>query len=667
MGGNLCYCRVLLSFSLWIMAVYPAQGLSVLSVEAIDKSHVEVRFDLPVVSTIYNYTILNEGPLGVPTHLETKEQGRIAILTFGFEFATDESYLLQMAAIYAVGDKGNSLGVRSVLFAWSRLEYLSVVISEVMAKPADWSHQIPEVEYVEIYNRGNDPVDLQHLLFYYGDKSYPFPPYMLASGSFVVICKAEQAALFPSSVAVVPMISFPVMANTAKLLFLETKASKLLSLVDYKESWHSDRYKRLGGWSLECMTLDNPLSDPTRWGSSIDPSGGTPGRANSLFAEDIPDDIAPILKYWAMVEPDRLYLLFSEPMSPTVLADQSHYQISGGLTVSALTIAYPMADQMWITLSDSLSYDEVIAFTVSELEDLSANKLAVPIVLSLVRGAPISGQDLVINEVLFNPTSGGFDYIEIYNRGDKPLDLSDLLLTTMSDNGELSTLYRVIEYSRPILPQRYLLLSKDSEWVIGEYDVGVGVDRISLPGFPSLPDDHATILLLSRAGEQIDRFSYTDKMHSPWLKFKEGYALERLHPSLSSSDAGSWSSSAVRGTPGLENSQYREPEDSGDHEVVIEECVFSPNGDGWQDQLEISYLLSQTGDAVANISVFTPTGNRVARVVEQQILGPSGSLFWDGRSASGSLLDSGIYLIYVEICYAWGWVSRYKQAIAIEL
>src|SRR3546814_2643108 len=36
--------------------------------------------------------------------------------------------------------------------------------------------------------------------------------------------------------------------------------------------------------------------------------------------------------------------------------------------------------------------------------------------------------EVVINEILFNPVEGGADYVEIYNRSGKILDLKDLQL-----------------------------------------------------------------------------------------------------------------------------------------------------------------------------------------------------------------------------------------------
>ncbi|MBK7438466.1 MAG: lamin tail domain-containing protein [Saprospiraceae bacterium] len=70
--------------------------------------------------------------------------------------------------------------------------------------------------------------------------------------------------------------------------------------------------------------------------------------------------------------------------------------------------------------------------------------------------------DLVINEILFNPVSGGSDYVELYNRSSKIFSLKDLIIRNELNNQE-----RSITASSLVLPGTDWVLSASppSFWI----------------------------------------------------------------------------------------------------------------------------------------------------------------------------------------------------------
>ncbi len=78
--------------------------------------------------------------------------------------------------------------------------------------------------------------------------------------------------------------------------------------------------------------------------------------------------------------------------------------------------------------------------------------------------------------------------------------------------------------------------------------------------------------------------------------------------------------------------------------------VFTPNGDGANDELIIRYVLFRLPSAVPVVlDVYRLDGRRVARVAAGlQDSGPQ-TLRWDGRDASGALLPPGIYLTTIDL------------------
>ncbi|MDZ7848102.1 MAG: lamin tail domain-containing protein [Owenweeksia sp.] len=59
--------------------------------------------------------------------------------------------------------------------------------------------------------------------------------------------------------------------------------------------------------------------------------------------------------------------------------------------------------------------------------DCNGNVGALDTLLFALPSLPQAGE-LIINELLFNPPSGGADFVEIYNHSDKYFDLSNLRL-----------------------------------------------------------------------------------------------------------------------------------------------------------------------------------------------------------------------------------------------
>ena len=64
---------------------------------------------------------------------------------------------------------------------------------------------------------------------------------------------------------------------------LNSELGKIIDEVSYTPSWHTSTIKRDGGWTLERIYPGNSCALAGHWTSATDPSGGTPGRQNSVF------------------------------------------------------------------------------------------------------------------------------------------------------------------------------------------------------------------------------------------------------------------------------------------------------------------------------------------------------------------------------------------------
>ncbi len=92
--------------------------------------------------------------------------------------------------------------------------------------------------------------------------------------------------------------------------------------------------------------------------------------------------------------------------------------------------------------------------------------------------------------------------------------------------------------------------------------------------------------------------------------------------------------------------------------VEVDPEVLTPNGDGINDEVRISYTLLQlTGEAPVDISIYDVLGRRVRGVYRGKErngrYAQSGGVYaykvWDGRDGDGHLVPPGIYVYKITV------------------
>jgi hypothetical protein len=184
--------------------------------------------------------------------------------------------------------------------------------------------------------------------------------------------------------------------------------------------------------------------------------------------------------------------------------------------------------------------------------------------------------------------------------------------------------------------------------------------------FPNFNSEQGSVLLKDNTGVILDAFDYSDNMHFPLLKKTKGVSLERSRFDGQTNDPKNWhsaSESAGYGTPGYRNSQF-EPDTAFADAIQINPAIFSPDGDGYQDRLEIKYKFSEPGITMS-ISVFNSQGYLVRRLIKHEYLGTQGRFSWDGIRDDGTKALPGIYVLYFEFFDLQGHVRKYKKAVVL--
>lgn len=312
---------------------------------------------------------------------------------------------------------------------------------------------------------------------------------------------------------------------------------------------------------------------------------------------------------------------------------------------------------------------ETLQIIVRMANDYSADKVILDEII--VTGEekplePIGYGDILISEVLFNPVSGGNDYVEIYNNSAKEILISRLYLASRDNDLKLTQVYPLSTLKKNFLPGGYLALTKDTNGVFPWFDIQCRTCFLQMPKFPSFNNDFDYVVLLDEKMQVIDELFYTEKMHHILLAEEKGISLERISFTQKTNDFTNWHSASTTsgyGTPGYENSQF-EIEDISAPNIVFTPESFSPNFDGYNDEYKIQYTLDKPG-FVANISIFDATGKFVMKLVNNEILGTSGTIEWNGKDQTGQLKSIGVYIVLVEIFNTAGEVFRYKDGVVL--
>ncbi|MCL1932550.1 MAG: lamin tail domain-containing protein [Candidatus Azobacteroides sp.] len=530
-----------------------------------------------------------------------------------------------------------------------------VVFSEIMANPGG-----TDPEYVELYNRSNKTFNLANCLYYYGTNSYKLPDAEIKPQEYFVLTKTTAVANFPEDVKVFGVTSFPTMANTGRLLMFGLSDGTLISWFEYSDKMYGSNEKKAGGWSLECIDSENKSNAASNWiGSDI--AGGTPGRENSVKAVN-PDSEIPTIVDIQTLENNEIKLTFSKPMNRTTLTDKSAYTLSdNSYEITALTPNYPQGTEVILRFSALPPQGVMIELELTGVKDRSGFELENKTVL-LGSGYEATENEIVINEILFNPPTGGNEYVEIYNKSDKAFDLRFLSITSRKpSDGSFNSLYALATTPLLLQPQQYLVITKSKDLVCSFYECRPSSDFVELSVMPSLANTSGcAVLINNRTNEIIDEFAYNENMHTAGISNKKGIALERTDVNLPTNDPENWHSASAAsgfGTPGYQNSQS----------VItgIKEGITVTYPEINSDNYSIRYRFESPGYR-CRAYVYDMTGKMITVIANNELLGTEGELIWNGKRNSGQTLTPGIYLIYMEVYDTKGVVKTYKKPTVVK-
>ncbi|HEX4850259.1 MAG TPA: lamin tail domain-containing protein, partial [Puia sp.] len=506
-----------------------------------------------------------------------------------------------------------------------------VVIDEILADPSPVVG-LPNAEFIELRNKSGSSYNLRYWKISNGITSATLKEdFILEPDSFLILCAKSAADDYQRFGTTMGITGFPSLNNDKGTISLFSAEGMTIHSVSYNPGWFQNAFKSDGGWSIEMIDPRNACGGSLNWIASRDPVGGTPGKLNSVDGKN-PDFRPPHLLRTYTLDNTNLVAVFDEPLDSALASSNLLYEIEPaiGFPDSALPIP-PAFVETRLHLTHAMQTNIIYRLKCHDLADCTGNSMGT--IAETRTGMPSLPEtsDLIINEILFNPPSNGYDYLEIYNKSDKIVDLNKMFVANKTASGSLNDWIRLATIPLLCFPGDYFAFTENANWTQVNFSVKNPEMLVELSSLPSMPDDHGYLMLMDHQGKGIDSLEYDHSWQFALLDKEDGVALERINYNKPTQDQSNWASAASTagfGTPTAQNSQFN-PGQLIAGSLSILPKIFSPDNDGFEDYCIINYKLPEPG-YVANIILFDLAGRPVRYLTQNAILGMEGSFRWDG-------------------------------------
>ncbi|RZL19174.1 MAG: hypothetical protein EOO89_04105, partial [Pedobacter sp.] len=528
-----------------------------------------------------------------------------------------------------------------------------VIINEIYANPISVGGT-SETEFVELLNTTGSYILLNKWSYSDLTTSYEFGSDTLRPYELMILYPLNSIQNFNTSRSI-GLSKWPTLNNDGDVLTLSDAAGFEIDKVSYGSDWYRSQQKKQNFHSLELIDPANICKGIQNWIGSKDP-GGTPGTVNSSFRSQLSDSKPKIISV-SIIDSTHVSIQFDKYMDSNTVTNFLNYTVNNGVGFPVASIINS-AEFNSVTVQFGVSLENGIEYkiNISGVSDCAGN-IADGKEFQLYLAKPILKGDVLISEALFNPRVGGVDFVEIYNNSRERKDLQQLFITNKHAQDTLLNLRQVSLVQQFLDPGRYAVLTSAPLIVEGQYNVLIN-DPVQV-ALPSFQVSSGAISIFS-GGVVIDAFDYTEEMHIPLLKIAKGVSLERISFQLATNAKGNFTSaSAVAGfaTPGYKNSVSTDGA-SLKKQFKIYPKVFSPDGDGIDDLLTVSFSFPSPG-SMGSIDIYDDKGVLQKRLLKNVNLGTTGTVVWDGMDEQGNLCKIGIYFLKLEIFDLTGSRSKY--------
>ncbi len=527
------------------------------------------------------------------------------------------------------------------------VEPYDIMITELMIDPNPVVG-LPNFEWIELYNRSAENINLADFRYSSGATKYKLPSYDLASGAYVMLCDDSDIVELRTFGEAIDIKTFPSLTNGGDAATLEDASGQLIHEVVYSRSWYGNTSKDDGGYTLELINPDDPCLAASNWIASSSASGGTPSAQNSNWARR-PPSMGILAQRVVAISDSEIEVSFDR--IPSTGLSEMDFSIAPSIGIVDIMEVADDLRSYRIVLRDNLMSGVTYTLTIDgSTEDCVGGSNNTDQNIDFVLPESYSAGDIIINELLFNPIGTESDYIEIYNRSGKFIDVEQLMIGNLDMDGSGST--RSIDPSYILAPEDYLVLTENRAALLLRYPAAIAakVLEVDLPSFNN-NDGNVTLFLDDNGMDVIiNALDYTEDMHHAAIDDYEGVALERVDADVESNVVSNWQSGAASsgyGTPTRVNSQSIDGTPSTVDFVFLEQKTFYPSGTR-AEVLDIVFQVDRP-DYIGTLDIYDGSGRHIHRLASNQLIGRHDVYQWNGRNQQGHMMNAGVYIIVVQL------------------
>ncbi len=525
-----------------------------------------------------------------------------------------------------------------------------VVINEFLYRPGGGV-----TRFLELYNRSDHSVNLQGwsigrgtgtpITLQTGDAPIVLPP------DEHIVITADDSWVSEEAENVKTVSSIPAFSSLGDAIFIRNEQATTIDTLRYSPNWGGNQEGR----SAERLDPEAASNDPVNWTTNED--GHTAGFINDNYE---PDEIPPEQIFSGIKQDETLQVYFDQHIR---LDEETETTFSyNGTQLDVLEFDRHNADGLILESPGDLPDDQDAILVADNLTDVAGNttsETSTPI------ARPIEEGNVVINEIMYQPVSDRYtdrpdqsEFLEFYNKQPYAISLEGVFIHDEPDrDDETSDINPATTRGKWIPAEDYAVIHGDPEPEFSntrlarffELEDGMHVlraDRTTL----SLPDREYEINFADSSRNVIDQVRYHPNWHNENLADVRGRSLERIRPEGESSDGRNWSTTTHNdgGTPLSQNTLFSDPTEAPEDEgITLDPDPFSPNADGRDETLNISWQLEET-DYMMRIRIYDRQGRLVRTLAEGEQAGVEGTITWDGMKDDGTENRVGFYVVLFE-------------------
>ena len=510
-----------------------------------------------------------------------------------------------------------------------------IIITEIMADPTP-SHGLPEKEYIELYNSTNQEISLKGIILEYQTSTVEFPEGSILPEEYLIVCRSNNVSFLEPYGKVIGLSKFSLLNGGAHLRLLN-KEGEVIHQVAYSADWYTTGKDQ--GYALEIKDLNSACKEFGNWASSEAEVGGSPGKVNSI-ASVVNDTTGPLILQTNEKDDYTVHLIFDESISS---GSVENIMLSSSIGIASIRFSDSLQNMLVIQFQESIPKNNIVSIEIDGVEDCLGNLADIQTFSVGSLPEPIKGQ-LILSEVLFDPYSGGADFVELYNASGGAINLKGLKLGRRNSIAEIVDIKEIATTSLNIQPNEVLCFTESPQAQLDNYPKANQEHIITVQDIPSYPNESGEVILLSKSGSVLDSLIYNANMHHAAIDNPDGVSLERIGlEDVNSSIWVSGSSADNYATPGYLNFS---DSNSKDLNVSISPKIFTPDGDGVDDQVKIAISTPRPGNLTATI--FDMNGKEVKILSNNAYINSVAEYYWDGTVGSKSTGNTGYYILILQ-------------------